>query len=182
MTRLTSWHSCPVHFLIHCPGSAIVESVGMLYQRRKIHGAFATDSLSLCKLPNTYRILRIVPAKNKQSRIPATLYLFLPSFSVTASLCSGTVAIGSAHLPICRSLPTLPVSGSRTLPRLTGPLVPYVRPHCRAAPREMQRKKRPYLVSRRACGVKRSGRRPASVLPGPPEAKGFLRRLFGRRH
>jgi hypothetical protein len=51
-----------VQFLIDCPSSAILKSVGLIYQRRKVHGAFATDALSLSKLPRTTCIVPHFPA------------------------------------------------------------------------------------------------------------------------
>jgi hypothetical protein len=36
------------------------EVVGLIYQRRKVHGAFATDSLSLIKLPKTCHTLPVL--------------------------------------------------------------------------------------------------------------------------
>ena len=48
-------------FFIHCPSLAIVKSVGLICQRRKVHGALATDCLLLRKLPETQGILPIAP-------------------------------------------------------------------------------------------------------------------------
>jgi hypothetical protein len=44
----------------------ILKSVGLIYQRRKVHGALATDCLWLRKLQNMSCILPIVAGKNKQ--------------------------------------------------------------------------------------------------------------------
>jgi hypothetical protein len=57
---------CQVHFFIHCPSSAILKSVGLICQRRKAHGALATDCLLLREFPETPTILPIISGKNKQ--------------------------------------------------------------------------------------------------------------------
>ena len=44
----------------HCRGSAVLKSVGLIYHRRKVHGAFATDCLSLIKLPKTCHTLPVL--------------------------------------------------------------------------------------------------------------------------
>jgi hypothetical protein len=53
-----------------------------------VHGAFATDSLSLRKLPKPHRILPIVPAKNKHSQEKITGYLGTPSNGIKLSISS----------------------------------------------------------------------------------------------
>ena len=65
------WHQCKraiQRFGLILRLSANLKSVGLIYRRCAIHGSFATDSLSLRKLPNAKRILPIAPGKNKQIR------------------------------------------------------------------------------------------------------------------